>query len=130
MRTDPVKSDETSEGRLILLALSVGSFAIGTSEFASAIPTIQVRLTRLAPGAPTLMGAMNMAALNLSNAIGAWAGGAAIAGGLGLLSPAWAGVALTVTGLLLFAIFSSSDSKEKRLSHTAIARSVAVDARY
>ncbi len=39
-----------------------------------AIPTIQVRLTRLAPEAPTLMGAMNLAALNVANAVGAWAG--------------------------------------------------------
>jgi DHA1 family inner membrane transport protein len=84
--------------------LMVSMFGVGLTTMI-AIPTIQVRLTRLAPEAPTLMGAMNMAALNLSNAIGAWAGGATIAAGLGVLSPAWAGVALTVIGLLLFGAF-------------------------
>src|SRR5262249_36833596 len=44
-----------------------------------AIPTIQVRLTRFAPEAATLMGAMNLAALNVANAIGAWAGSMTIA---------------------------------------------------
>lgn len=71
-----------------------------------AIPTIQVRLTRLAPEAPTLMGAMNLAALNVANAIGAWAGGLAIAAGYGLLSAVWAGFGLTLLGLLVFALTS------------------------
>lgn len=71
-----------------------------------AIPTIQVRLTRFAPEAPTLMGAMNLAALNVANAIGAWAGGLAIAAGYGLLSAVWAGFGLTLLGLLVFALTS------------------------
>jgi MFS transporter, DHA1 family, inner membrane transport protein len=69
-----------------------------------AIPTIQVRLTRFAPEAPTLMGAMNMAALNVANALGAWVGGVAIAAGFGLLSAVWAGFALTLAGLGVFAV--------------------------
>ncbi|WP_038211094.1 MFS transporter [Xenophilus azovorans] len=76
-------------------------FGVGLTTM-TAIPTIQVRLTKLAPSAPTLMGAMNMAALNVANAIGAWAGGAAIGSGLGLLSTVWAGFALTVAGLAVF----------------------------
>ena len=48
------------------------------------------------------MGAMNLAALNVANAIGAWAGGQAIAHGDALLSAVWAGFALTLAGLLLF----------------------------
>ncbi|WP_109126059.1 MFS transporter [Dyella sp. C11] len=67
-----------------------------------AIPTIQVRLTQYAPTAPTLMGAMNLASLNVANAIGAWSGAHAIASGYGLLSAAWAGFALTMLGLLVF----------------------------
>ncbi len=67
-----------------------------------AIPTIQVRLTRAAPEAPTLMGAMNLAALNVANAIGAWAGGLTIGAGYGLLSAVWAGFGLTFAGLSLF----------------------------
>lgn len=69
-----------------------------------AIPTIQVRLTGLAPEAPTLMGAMNLAALNVANAIGAWAGSVTIAAGHGLLSAVWAGFGLTLLGLLIFAL--------------------------
>ena len=81
--------------------LMAGLFAVGATMMA-AIPTIQVRLTRAAPDAPTLMGAMNLAALNVANAIGAWSGGQAIAQGHGLLSAAWAGFALTLAGLVLF----------------------------
>lgn len=69
-----------------------------------AIPTIQVRLTSLAPEAPTLMGAMNLAALNVANAIGAWAGSLTIAAGYGLLSAVWAGFGLTLLGLCVFAL--------------------------
>ncbi|KQU80393.1 MULTISPECIES: MFS transporter [unclassified Rhizobacter] len=85
--------------------LMVGLLAVGATMMV-AIPTIQVRLTRAAPDAPTLMGAMNLAALNVANAIGAWAGGQAIAQGYGLLSAAWAGFALTLAGLALFLLVS------------------------
>jgi len=78
-------------------------FGVGATMM-TAIPTIQVRLTRFAPEAPTLMGAMNLAALNLSNALGAWGGGIAIGAGYGLLSAVWAGFALTLAGLLVFAV--------------------------
>lgn len=81
--------------------LMTGLFAVGATMMV-AIPTIQVRLTEAAPDAPTLMGAMNLAALNVANAIGAWSGGQAIAQGYGLLSAVWAGFALTLAGLLLF----------------------------
>lgn len=83
------------------LVLMAGLFGVGFTTM-TAIPTIQVRLTRMAPEAPTMMGAMNMASLNLSNAIGAWAGGVVIGAGMGLLSAAWAGFALTFVGLIVF----------------------------
>ena len=79
-----------------------GLFGVGATMM-TAIPTIQVQLTRSAPEAPTLMGAMNLAALNLANALGAWTGGIAIGAGYGLLSPIWAGFALTFAGLLVLA---------------------------
>jgi DHA1 family inner membrane transport protein len=78
-------------------------FGVGASIMV-AIPTIQVRLTQLAPEAPTLMGAMNLAALNVANALGAWAGGWVIGEGYGLLSCAWAGFALTSAGLLVYSL--------------------------
>lgn len=83
--------------------LMVALFGVGTMTMA-AIPTIQVRLTRFAPEAPTLMGAMNLASLNVANAIGAWAGAVVIASGFGLLAAAWAGFVLTLLGLALFAL--------------------------
>ena len=91
----------SSGGNVVLLM--IGLFGVGTTMMI-AIPTIQVRLTSFAPEAPTLMGAMNLAALNVANAIGAWAGGAAIAAGFGLLSAVWAGFLLTLLGLVVFAI--------------------------
>jgi len=79
------------------------------------IPTIQVRLTRFAPEGPTLMGAMNLPALNVANAIGAWAGSVTIAAGYDLLSAVWAGFGLTLSGLLVFAL---TLPKEPRLAPT------------
>lgn len=83
--------------------LFAGLFGVGAAMMA-AIPTIQVRLVGLAPESPTLMGAMNLASLNVANALGAWAGGMTIGAGFGLLSPVWAGLALTAAGLLLFVL--------------------------
>jgi MFS transporter, DHA1 family, inner membrane transport protein len=81
--------------------LFAGFFGVGAAMMA-AIPTIQVRLVGLAPQSPTLMGAMNLASLNVANALGAWAGGVTIGAGYGLLSPLWAGIVLTGAGLALF----------------------------
>ena len=85
--------------------LMIGLFGVGATMMI-AIPTIQVRLTRIAPEAPALMGAMNLAALNVANAIGAWAGGQTIAKGFGLLSVVWAGFGLTFLGLLAFLLIT------------------------
>ncbi|MEV4629879.1 MFS transporter [Micromonospora sp. NPDC049523] len=67
-----------------------------------AIPTIQVRLTGFAPDAPTLMGALNLAALNLANSLGAIGGAITLDAGWGALSTVWAGFVLTTAGLLLY----------------------------
>ncbi|MBL7500477.1 MFS transporter [Frankia sp. CNm7] len=69
-----------------------------------AIPTIQVRLTGFAPDAPTLMGALNLAALNLANSLGAVGGAVALGAGWGTLSTVWAGFVLTAAGLLLYVV--------------------------
>ncbi len=78
-------------------------FGVGATTM-MAIPTIQVLLTRYAPEAPTLMGAVNLAALNLANALGAVGGALVLDAGWGTLSTAWAGLVLTGAGLLLFAV--------------------------
>lgn len=77
-------------------------FGVGATMMA-AIPTIQVRLTGLAPDAPTLMGALNLAALNLANSLGAVGGAVALNAGWGTLSTVWAGFVLTTVGLVLYA---------------------------
>ncbi|WP_433125061.1 MFS transporter [Micromonospora sp. CA-240977] len=69
-----------------------------------AIPTIQVRLTSFAPDAPTLMGALNLAALNLANSLGAIGGAVTLDAGWGTLSTVWAGFVLTAAGLLLYVV--------------------------
>ncbi len=86
-------------------------FGVGTTMM-MAIPTIQVRLTALAPQSATLMGAMNLASLNVANALGAWAGGLTIGAGLGLLSTVWAGFAMTSAGLVLFIFSRSADRRQ------------------
>lgn len=94
-------------------------FALGAALMAS-IPTMQVRLTRFAPQAPSLMGAMTLAACNLGNAIGAWAGGATIDAGFGLLSVAWAGFALTLTGLAIFGLTLVNATPRQPLAAEAV----------
>jgi len=84
-----------------LLILLSCLFGVGATMMA-AIPTIQVRLTGLAPDAPTLVGALNLAALNLANALGAIGGALTVDAGWGPLSTVWAGFALTTSGLLLY----------------------------
>ncbi|MGV9383645.1 MFS transporter [Nonomuraea sp. NPDC003707] len=86
-----------------------------------AIPTIQVLLTKNAPEAPTLMGALNLASLNLANALGAVGGSITLGAGLGTLSTAWAGLVLTVAGLLLFAITVRHAVPPRRVETTAAA---------
>ena len=67
-----------------------------------AIPAIQVLLNRFAPEAPALVGALNLAALNLANALGALGGAVTLGAGLETLSTVCAGFVLTSAGLILF----------------------------
>ncbi|MFP5475454.1 MAG: hypothetical protein ACLGJD_17565 [Gammaproteobacteria bacterium] len=100
-RAEALAKDGTPERRLRLRS-RYSAAVVGETERLLLIPAIQVGLAQAAPNAPTLMGAMNLAALNVANAMGAWAGSHAIAQDHGLLSAAWAGFGLTLAGLLLF----------------------------
>lgn len=81
-------------GLLVFFFLVAGS--------ASALsPAIQTRLMDVAGDSQTLAAAVNHAALNIGNSLGAYLGGVTIAAGLGYLSPSWVGVALCVPGILL-----------------------------
>ena len=71
------------------------------------VVNLQLRLMDVAGEAQTLGAAMNHAALNVANALGAWLGGLVIAAGFGYLSTALVGVGLSVLGfgvLLLSAV--------------------------
>lgn len=65
------------------------------------VVNLQLRLMDVAGNAVTLGAAMNHAALNLANALGAWAGGVVIAAGYGYRAPALVGAALAVLGVLI-----------------------------
>ncbi|TIC86789.1 MFS transporter [Nocardioides sp. GY 10113] len=65
------------------------------------VVNLQLRLMDVAGNAVTLGAAMNHAALNVANAMGAWAGGLVIAAGYGYRAPALVGAALAVLGVLI-----------------------------
>jgi DHA1 family inner membrane transport protein len=87
------------------LALSHIGAALGILIWAAAafavVPPVQMRVMRAASEAPGLASAVNVGAFNLGNALGAAAGGATIAAGLGNVSVALAGAALATAALLL-----------------------------
>lgn len=78
----------------------VGVFLVGLGG-SFVIPALQTRLMRWAGRGQTLAGALNHAALNVANALGAWVGGLVIAAGFGYRAPAVAAVALAVVGLAI-----------------------------
>ncbi|QHJ01617.1 MFS transporter [Xylophilus rhododendri] len=81
-------------------------FLIGTS--VALAPALQVRLMDVAGDAQALAAALNHSAFNFANALGAWLGGVAIAGGLGWTSTGWVGALLALGGLGLFTLTARS----------------------
>ena len=90
-------------GGAVLPVLLAALFGVGASAM-MAIPTIQVLLTQFAPDAPTLVGSLNLSALNLANALGAVGGAAVLTLGFNVLATSWSGLAFVVAGLLVFAV--------------------------
>ena len=85
------------------------------------VPALQVRLMDVAGDAQTLAAALNHSAFNIANALGAWLGGLAIAGGLGWASTGWVGALLALAGLLIFALSVAEEGRSGR--STVLARS-------
>ena len=83
------------------VAICVNVFLLGT--VVAIGPALQIRLMDTAGHAQTLAAALNHSAFNTANALGAWLGGVAIAGGLGWTSTGWVGVVLSLGGLVVFA---------------------------
>ena len=78
------------------------------------VPALQLRLMDVAGDAQTLAAALNHSAFNIANALGAWLGGLAIAGGLGWASTGWVGALLAVAGLLIFAVSLAAEERVGR----------------
>ena len=105
-------------GGMILSAIVLAAFGAFTHIAAVAIialfligiagsmitTALQMRLLRDSHDAPSLSAAMNHAAFNLANALGAWLGGIVITAGLGYRAPAWVGVGLCLLGLIVLII--------------------------
>ncbi|MGN6130032.1 MAG: MFS transporter [Nocardioidaceae bacterium] len=68
------------------------------------VVNLQMRLMHVAGDAQTLGAALNHAALNLANALGAWLGGLVIAAGWGYTAPSWVGAGLSAAGLVVLAV--------------------------
>ncbi|GAA1831120.1 MFS transporter [Agromyces salentinus] len=83
---------------VIVLLVLMGGFGFGT------VPALQSRVMRYAEQAPTLASGANIAAFNLGNALGAFAGGIAISAGLGYTSPIWVGAVITAAALVLMVV--------------------------
>lgn len=81
-----------------LAGLLVGLFLVGLAG-AAISPAIQTRLMDVAGDAQTMAAAVNHAALNIGNSLGAFLGGVVIAAGWGYLAPTWVGIALIVPGV-------------------------------
>src|SRR5699024_7089182 len=82
------------------VGLIVTTFLLGVTS-SVLMPSIQSRLIRVSGEAALFGAAINHAAFNVGNSLGAWLGGLAIAGGLGYLAPGWVGVVLGVIGMAL-----------------------------
>lgn len=85
---------------------SISVFLMAAFGFATVSPIQKLVMERAShAGAPTMAASVNIGMFNLGNALGAWAGGAAIAAGFGLASPNWAGAILSfiALGLAFFA---------------------------
>lgn len=88
-------------------------FLMAAFGFATVSPIQKLVMDRASSaGAPTMASSVNIGMFNLGNAIGAWAGGATIAGGFGLASPNWAGAILSLVALGLAVVAWASAGRE------------------
>ncbi|MEU1972431.1 MFS transporter [Microbacterium sp. NPDC019599] len=103
-----------------LLALSAqGVWALAVFVFATGFissclsPAIQTRLMDVAEDNQSIAAALNHSALNMGNSLGAFLGGTVIAIGWGFTAPAWVGVALALSGLVLAVVSFAVDARRR-----------------
>jgi DHA1 family inner membrane transport protein len=90
------------------------AFVLGVAAFATVAP-MQMRVLEKAAGSgQNLASSLNIAAFNLGNALGAWAGGVAIDHGPGLTSLGWIAALITLCGLALALL---SHGLDRRVRH-------------
>jgi MFS transporter, DHA1 family, inner membrane transport protein len=102
-------TSQTAVGVFVFLFL-LGAASSGLS------PAIQTRLMNVAGDRKTLAAAVNHAALNIGNSIGAALGGIAVAMGLGYLASTWVGLVLSGIGVVITLL---SVTVERRQLHRA-----------
>ena len=102
----------TAQSTVGLLACT---FFLGVAAAALA-PAIQTRLMDVAGDSQMIAAALNHAAFNLGNGLGAFLGGVTVAAGLGYVAPTWTGALLCVPGILLTALsFGVQRRSQRRL---------------
>lgn len=94
------------------VGLFAAVFMIGLTE-AILLPSIQARMIRIADEAALLGAAVNHAAFNVGNGLGAWLGGAVIAAGFGYLAPGWVGIVLALIGCSLAVLSVMIERRDK-----------------
>ena len=100
---------------------------LGIAAFATVAP-MQLRVLEQASGAgQNLASSLNIAAFNLGNALGAWAGGVAVEQGPGLQSLGWIAALLTLAGLAI-ALWSRSSERREAIAPTTCAANAAARA--
>ncbi|MBG6059500.1 DHA1 family inner membrane transport protein [Cryobacterium sp. MP_M5] len=93
--------------------LLIGVFLVGAAA-AALSPAIQARLMDVSHDSQSIAAALNHSALNIGNALGAFLGGVAIAGGLGYLAPVWIGLGLSALGMALTFVTFAIDRSRRR----------------
>ncbi len=96
-------------------AAALNLFAIGAGIAIG--PAVQTRLMDVAGDAQTVAAALNHSAFNIANALGAWAGGMAIAMGLGLRSTGWVGAALALGGVVVLGVSVAIERRDSSLGN-------------
>jgi DHA1 family inner membrane transport protein len=98
------------------IAATILAGLLGAAAFATVAP-LQLKVLDAAGAADgTLASSLNIAAFNLGNALGAWAGGVAIAHRGGLSSLPWIGAAFAAAGLVL-ALLSTTRARRLWRQH-------------
>ena len=103
---------------LVIFAPAMGSKAgavamvglLGAAAFATVAPLQLWVLQKAGPAGQTLASSLNIAAFNLGNALGAWAGGFTLDRGPGLAALPWVAAGITTLGLVL-ALWSQRRTK-------------------